>query len=50
MNRTLDLVFGGGRYACLGKAIALIELGTTFAEVSHQLSKVDGILLPNVLS
>jgi cytochrome P450 len=33
MNRTLDLVFGAGRYACLGKAIALIELGKTFAEV-----------------
>lgn len=33
MNRTLDLVFGAGRYACLGKPIALIELGKTLAEV-----------------
>ena len=37
MDRTLDLVFGAGRYACLGKAIALIELGKTFAEVSDYL-------------
>jgi cytochrome P450 len=33
MNRTHDLVFGSGRYACLGKPVALIELSKAIAEV-----------------
>lgn len=34
MNRTMDLVFGSGRYACLGKQVALIEVSKAIAEVS----------------
>lgn len=33
MNRTVDLVFGAGRYACLGKQVALIEVAKAIAEV-----------------
>ncbi|KAL3468474.1 cytochrome P450 [Aspergillus heterothallicus] len=33
MNRTQELVFGSGRYACLGKQIALIEVSKTIAEI-----------------
>ncbi|KAL4928037.1 cytochrome P450 [Aspergillus undulatus] len=33
MNRTLDLVFGSGRYACLGKQVALIEISKAIAEI-----------------
>lgn len=33
MERTLDLVFGTGRWGCLGKAIVLVELDKIFVEV-----------------
>lgn len=33
MNRIHDLVFGSGRYACLGKSVAQIELSKALAEV-----------------
>jgi len=33
LNRVIDLVFGSGRYACLGKPVALLELGKALAEV-----------------
>ncbi|OJJ60268.1 hypothetical protein ASPSYDRAFT_57695 [Aspergillus sydowii CBS 593.65] len=33
MNRTMDLVFGSGRYACLGKQVALIEVSKAVAEI-----------------
>jgi cytochrome P450 len=34
MNRVNDFVFGGGKYACLGKPIAWIEISKAIAEVS----------------
>ena len=34
MHRTIDVVFGSGRYACLGKQVALIEVSKAIAEVS----------------
>jgi len=33
MQRTIDLIFGYGKYSCLGKPIALLELGKALAEV-----------------
>ncbi|PGH27760.1 hypothetical protein AJ80_00548 [Polytolypa hystricis UAMH7299] len=33
MNRTHDLVFGSGRYACLGKPVAMIEVSKAIAEI-----------------
>jgi cytochrome P450 len=39
MNRTHDLVFGSGRYACLGKTVAQIELSKALAEVSTSCGK-----------
>jgi cytochrome P450 len=34
MSAALDLDFGSGKYQCLGKPIALMELNKVFAEVS----------------
>jgi len=33
MERVTDLVFGSGRYGCLGKSIAVLELNKVFVEV-----------------
>ncbi|KAL4877399.1 cytochrome P450 [Aspergillus karnatakaensis] len=33
MNRTMELVFGSGRYACLGKQVAMIEISKAIAEI-----------------
>jgi cytochrome P450 len=33
MQRTVDLIFGYGKYQCLGKPIALLELGKALGEV-----------------
>jgi hypothetical protein len=35
MDTTLDLTFQPGRWQCLGKGIALIELNKVFAEVGN---------------
>lgn len=32
-NNNLDLIFGHGRFQCLGKTVAMIELNKTFVEV-----------------
>jgi cytochrome P450 len=37
MTRTQELVFGSGRYACLGKQVALIEVSKAIAEVGISL-------------
>ena len=37
MERTLEVLFGSGRYGCLGKSIAFIELNKFFVEVNAQL-------------
>ena len=34
MEGVLDLVFSGGKWQCLGKNVALIELNKVFVEVS----------------
>lgn len=34
MESTLELVFGYGRYQCLGKSLALMQLNKIFVEVS----------------
>lgn len=34
MEQTLDLIFGHGRWGCLGKLVAFIELNKIFVEVS----------------
>ncbi len=34
MNRILDLIFGFGRFGCLGRAIAWVELDKVFVVVS----------------
>lgn len=33
MNRSVELVFGAGKYGCLGKTIAFLELNKVFVEV-----------------
>lgn len=38
MEKTVDLIFGSGRWGCLGKSIVYIELNKIFVEVSAQSS------------
>ena len=33
MERSVEVVFGSGRYGCLGKSVAFVELNKVFAEV-----------------
>ncbi|RYP00465.1 hypothetical protein DL766_004697 [Monosporascus sp. MC13-8B] len=35
MNRTHELIFGYGKYQCLGKPVALIEIGKVIFELIH---------------
>lgn len=34
MERSVELVFGSGRYGCLGKSVAIVELNKVFVQVS----------------
>lgn len=36
MARTVDLVFGYGRWMCAGKTLALVELNKIFFEVCYK--------------
>lgn len=33
MERNNDLIFGHGKYSCLGKSVAVIELNKDFVEI-----------------
>ena len=35
MNRRVELAFGSGQFVCVGRTIALVELGKVIADVSH---------------
>jgi len=41
MQGTVELVFGSGKYQCLGSRVAMVELNKVFVEVSS-FSKVGG--------
>lgn len=46
LERTLDLVFSFGRYQCLGRNVAMMELNKVFVEVSDvECSGFEGIVL-----
>jgi cytochrome P450 len=38
MRKVVELVFGYGRWACAGKAVAFLELNKVFFEVCHMAS------------
>jgi cytochrome P450 len=40
MERVHELVWGYGKYVCLGKSVALVELNKIFVEVSGQIVKL----------
>lgn len=40
MLKTVDLIFGHGRWLCLGKPLAVIELNKIFVEVRYVLHRL----------
>lgn len=42
---TLELIFGYGRWQCLGKNVAMIELNKVFVEVRYSITLLVAILL-----
>lgn len=47
MRRTTELIFGYGKYQCLGKPIAWLEITKVLFEVSHTIPKRRAIVDPN---
>lgn len=50
MVQTNDLIFGHGKFQCLGKAVAQIEIGKTVFEVSRSSSACYRLILDNTLT
>lgn len=44
MERTVEQIFGMGRYMCAGKTVAFIELNKVFVEVGHSLARCPHLL------
>lgn len=45
MLKTIDLIFGYGRWLCLGKPLAMIELNKIFVEVCYVFSPPPGLVV-----
>lgn len=45
MTRTNDLIFGYGKFQCLGKPVAQIEIGKTIFEVGKSIPHAVSVLL-----
>jgi cytochrome P450 len=43
MEKTQELVWGYGKYVCLGRGVALIELNKIFVEVSYRIVNATGL-------
>lgn len=55
MSRTVDLVFGYGRWMCAGKTLALVELNKIFFEVCRAqvedslMKRIENMVIENVM-
>jgi hypothetical protein len=50
MARVVDMTFGSGRFKCLGRTIAWIELNKIFVEVRWNLFYLSFVLLTGIVS